>query len=92
MSGPDYPKRRDDIHTRVVEGEAVLLDRQQDLIHQLNYTATYVWDCCDGRTSLTEIAAQLAEAFDVPQELAVRDLTMVIQQFRDLHLLVYNSE
>jgi hypothetical protein len=92
MSGPDYPKRRDDIHTRLVEGEAVLLDRQQDLIHQLNRTATYVWDCCDGCTSLTEIATQLAEAFDIPQELALRDLTMVIQQFRDLHLLVYNSE
>ena len=92
MSGPDYPKRRDDIHTRVVEGEAVLLDRQRDLIHQLNGTATYVWDCCDGRTSLTEIATQLAEAFDIPQELAIRDLTMVIQRFRDLHLLVYDYE
>ena len=88
MSGPDYPKRRDDIHTRVVEGEAVLLDRQHDLIHQLNRTATYVWDCCDGRTSLTEIATQLVETFDVPQEIAIRDLTTAIKQFQDLHLLV----
>jgi hypothetical protein len=88
MSGLDYPKRRDDIHTRVVEGEAVLLDRQQDLIHQLNCTATYVWDCCDGLTSLTEIATRLVETFDVPQEIAIRDLTTAIKQFHDLHLLV----
>jgi len=92
MSVPDYPKQRDDIHTRVVEGEAVLLDRQKDLIHQLNCTATYVWNCCDGRTSLTELATQLAEAFDVPQEIAISDLATVIQQFHDLHLLVYSSE
>ena len=92
MSVPDYPKQRDDIHTRMVEGEAVLLDRQKDLIHQLNSTATHVWNCCDGRTSLTEIATQLAEVFDVPQEIATQDLATVIQQFRDLHLLMYNSE
>ena len=92
MSLPDYPKQRDDIHTRVVEGEAVLLDRQKDLIHQLNSTATHVWNCCDGCTSLTEIATQLAEAFDVPKEIATQDLTTVIQQFHDLHLLMYNSE
>lgn len=92
MSGSDYPKQRDDIHTRVVEGEVVLLDRQKNLIHQLNSTATYVWDHCDGRTSLTEIATQIAEAFDVPQEIALRDLTTAIKQFHDLHLLVYSSE
>jgi Coenzyme PQQ synthesis protein D (PqqD) len=88
MSAPDYPKQRNDIHTRVVDGETVILDRRQNLIHQLNHTATRVWDCCDGQTSLTEIALQLTEAFDVPQEIAVRDVTTVIQQFHDLHLLV----
>jgi hypothetical protein len=88
MSVSDYPQQRDDLHTRMVEGESVLLDRQQNLIHQFNRTATHVWNCCDGRTSLTEIAMQLTEAFDVPQEIAVRDVTTVIQQFHDLHLLV----
>ena len=92
MSMPDYSKQRDDLYTRVVEGETVILDRQQNLIHQLNSTATYVWERCDGNTSLLRIATQLAEAFDVPQEIATRDLMMLIQQFHDLHLLVYNSE
>ncbi len=92
MSMPNYSKQRDDLHTRVVEGETVILDRQQNLIHQLNGTATYVWERCDGNTSLPRIAIELAEAFDVPQEIATRDLTTLIQQFHDLHLLVYNSE
>ena len=92
MLAPNYPKQREDIHTRVVDEEVVILDRQQNLIHQLNGTATYIWDCCDGSTSLQEIAIQFAEAFDVPQEIATRDLMVVIQQFCDLHLLVYNSE
>ena len=92
MPLPNYPKQREDIHTRIVDEEVVILDRQQNLIHQLNGTATYIWDCCDGSTSLQEIAIQFAEEFDVPQEIATRDLMAVIQQFCDLHLLVYNSE
>lgn len=92
MPVPDYPQQRDNIHTRVVDGETIILDRQQNLIHQLNSTATYVWKRCDGNTPLLRIATQLTEEFDVSQETATRDLATVIQHFHDVHLLVYNSE
>ena len=60
-----FPKRRSDVSAGVVDGETVLLDRKGNLVHQLNQTATYVWERCDGKTSETEVASQLTEVFEV---------------------------
>lgn len=82
-----YPKRRSDVSVRVVEGETVVLDRQGELIHQLNQTASSIWDRCDGESTLEEIANRLAEAFDVDSEAAARDVASVVGQLHSLNLL-----
>jgi len=64
----NYPRRRTDVNSRVVEEETVVLDRHHEFIHQLNLTATYIWERCDGKASIEDIAAQLAETFDVEYE------------------------
>ena len=83
----NYPRRRADVNSRVVEGETVVLDRQHELIHQLNHTATYIWERCDGKASVEDIAAQLTETFAVAYEIALKDVVQVISDFRDLQLL-----
>jgi Coenzyme PQQ synthesis protein D (PqqD) len=87
MMAEDYPRRRADVNVRVVDGEAVVLDRQKELIHQLNQTATYIWEQCDGRFVVQEIAARLAETFDVAPETAMQDVVKVIQDLQALSLL-----
>jgi methyltransferase-like protein len=76
----------------VVEGEMVVLDRHHEFIHQLNLTATYIWERCDGKASLEDIAAQLAETFAVAYETALKDVVQVIRQFQDLQLLEINRD
>src|SRR6266403_360370 len=71
---PEHPKRRVDVNVRMVDGEVVVLDRQSDLIHQLNHTASYIWDRCDGQSTVAEIANQLAAAFHVDADTAVQDV------------------
>ena len=73
---------------RVVDGETVLLDRAGGRVHQLNATASFVWSKLDGSTSCNDVAAAVAEAFEVEQETAARDVTALLDQFRKLNLLV----
>jgi len=46
-----------------LDGEAVLLDGDTGAVHTLNPTATLVWQCCDGTTSVREIIDDLAAVF-----------------------------
>src|SRR5713101_4597985 len=92
MAATHYPRRRSDLNIRVVDGEAVVLDRREGLIHQLNHTATYIWERCNGKSTVAEIAAHLAETFDVASESAGQDVAQVVQQLQDLYLLEPRSD
>ena len=52
-------RRRSDLRTQVVDGEMIVLDRQQGVVHQLNKTASYIWEQCDGQRTAAEVASQL---------------------------------
>jgi hypothetical protein len=82
-----YPRRRTDVNVRVVEGETVVLDRRLRRIHQLNATASYVWERCDGRRPVTDIAADLVRDFDVDPAIAERDAAATVEQFARAGLL-----
>jgi Coenzyme PQQ synthesis protein D (PqqD) len=82
-----YPKRRSDVRIRVVDGEAVILDSERGLIHQLNNTANYIWEGCDGNSTVAEIAQQLAVVFTVDPQTAADDSATLILQFQSLGLL-----
>jgi Coenzyme PQQ synthesis protein D (PqqD) len=84
---PHRPKRRSDVSVRRIEGERVVLDRRAGLIHQLNHTASYIWDRCDGQLTVAEIAAQLAMTFDVDARTAARDVVTLISQFQSVGVL-----
>lgn len=81
------PKRRPDVLSRLIDGETVVLDRQAGLVHQLNHTASYVWERCDGQSTMTDIAHCLAQTFDVDLSVATCDVTAMIRQLQELHLL-----
>ena len=82
-----FPKRRTDVTVRVIAGETVILDRRGGLIHQLNQTASYIWDRCDGRSKVAEIADQLTEAFDLDPKTAAKDTVVTVVQLQRLDLL-----
>jgi hypothetical protein len=80
-------QKRMDLHVRVVDGETVVFDRQRGLIHQFNQTASFIWERCDGRSSVADIAAELHQAFDIAYESAVEDVSRLIHEFQQRHLL-----
>jgi hypothetical protein len=84
-------RKRNDVTASMVEGECVLLDRDAGLVHHFNSTASFIWDRCDGRSTIEDIAAGMAQSFDVDPVIARNDVTMVVRQLRDLNLLDANG-
>jgi hypothetical protein len=80
-------RRRTDVKTCLVDGELVVLDRHGELIHQLNKTASYIWEQCDGRRTADEIADQVGEAFEVDGETALKDVLEILETLKGLNLL-----
>jgi hypothetical protein len=83
----NVPRRRSDVRARYIQGEVVVLDRRADLVHQLNQTAGFIWERCDGRTTPQDIADQLVEAFAVDAGTAAASVTAALQQLEQLGLL-----
>ena len=81
------PRRREDLRTRQLGGEAIVLDRRQNQVHQLNSTARFVWTRLDGRMSVEGIADELIAEFGIDRETAERDLAQVLRQLAELGLL-----
>ena len=84
----DYPRQRADVNVRNVEGELIVLDRRNGMIHQLNPTAGYIWERCDGRSTVADIVNQLVEEFGVSFDTAEADTRKFIEQLQTLDLLI----
>ena len=73
-----YPPRRSPAaHTEVLDGEAVILDAQRRRLHRLNTTATAAWEAFDGRSTVSEVAADLAQRYGEDVETTTRDVLVL---------------
>lgn len=60
--------RSKDLITQQVEGELVVFDKAQDKAHVLNPTAALVWQNCDGKRTVSEVAQIVAEQTGTPAQ------------------------
>jgi len=81
------PKTKSGLEVRTVDDEKVILDRDGEHIHQLNATASFIWDLCDGSREISTIAEELGDAFGVDADSTLKDVSDVLSQFSELGLL-----
>ena len=81
-------KPRPDLAIENADGELIVLDKSAGKVHQLNSTASFVWDCLSDGLAVDEIALMLSEAFDVEPEAALSDVQAALAQFEGLALVV----
>jgi len=81
-------KRRDDLILRRVQQELLLLDTEFKKIHQLNETASFIWDNWEQVPDVVEIAKLLAQKFEVDEDVALSDVSAMVGRLRELNLLV----
>ena len=85
--GEPVPKRRSDLNYRTIDGETLILNREEGRLHQLNPTASFIWDCCDGNSDIAEIIDRLAAAYEVDSSTARKDVEEILSNLRSSKLL-----
>ena len=65
---------------RVIEDEAVLLDRDEAEVLRLNAIGTEIWQALDGARSIAEIINQIHQSFDVDRKTAEKDVLRFMKE------------
>jgi hypothetical protein len=86
--GEPHPKRRSDLNYRTINGETLILNREEKRLHQLNPTASFIWDCCDGNSNIAGIIDRLTATYEVDAGTARKDVEEVLSNLRSSNLLV----
>jgi hypothetical protein len=81
------PRRGHDVHTVVLDGEAVLLDERENHLHVLNHTATLLWQLYDGSTTLEALASEISDELGLDHEAIVADLVAMTRHLAQEGLL-----
>ena len=58
---------------REIENETVIISPAESVMHELNDTGSLLWRSIDGRRSAEDLAALLAEQYEVPAQVALAD-------------------
>ncbi len=89
-------KRNQDVSFSQLDQQVVILDLPKNAseasencyFHQLNETASFLWQCLDSPQTENELLAKLQTEFEVEPELAQQDLKNYLQQLSQQKLIV----
>ncbi len=84
-----YPIKSQDTAHRVLEGEAIAVNFKSSFFYAFNEVATFIWERCDGRHRVADIAAALTEEYDVDLAEAARDCQQFIGELETEGLLTW---
>jgi hypothetical protein len=82
--------RKQGLVVQELSGEVLVYDRQRDKAHCLNSTAALVWERCDGKTSVSQIARAIEGQINAPVDDDV--IWLGVQQLNKVHLLQERAE
>ena len=75
--------------SRLFSGEAVIISPAENAVRMLNPVGSRIWELCDGRRTLDEIAAVLTEEFEVDRAHARQSATEFVAELLDKELLTW---
>lgn len=90
----DYSQRpiqkTDSVITREIEDEALILDQASGKIHQLNTSAYFIWNCCDGKNTIEDIIEIVGHKYSSPSNAIENDVITTIKSLHELQLITNN--
>ena len=87
LENNDVPVRRTEVEWVELDGEAVLYDPEEQILHRLNEGAAAVWMACDGTSAVEQIVAFVQGSYPDHAREIERDVRLAIEEFAVLGLL-----
>lgn len=81
------PRLAAGLKLQVIEGEAIVLDRENERVHQLNGVGTFILQRCDGSRTPAEVAAEVVERYEVSDARAREDVSELLGRMRTLAIV-----
>ncbi len=75
------------LHSRHVDGEMLVLDTENNQIHQLNDTAGLIWRMISDNSTISQIVNEVHSKYEVSQEQAHEDVIKIIDMLKSQNLL-----
>ncbi len=84
----NFPKRKSHLVFNKIEDQLIIIDFESEKqFHQLNETAAFIWNFCDGNHDFDQIENLLLEEFDAETEIIHNDLKNILKEFKENGLL-----
>lgn len=80
--------QQQNITSRIVDDETILVGANGMQVHQLNRTASFVWAKCDGAHTVDSVLESVIHEFEVEPEVARNEVFSLIAELQKLDLLV----
>ena len=81
-------RKNSELSSQAIGDEVIVLDKQQNQLHQLNRVASYIWQRLDAPFSSDDIVRALVTDFDIDESTAQQDVQHMIKEFLHCGLLV----
>lgn len=72
--------RQDDCIWRVVDGRVVILTAEDYTVHELNGTASVIWELASAPVAVRDLVARIVSEYDVSEEQALSDVVGFVPQ------------
>lgn len=89
---PWRPSLSPGIKLQDVDGQVILLDKENQRVHQLDHIGTRILNCCDGTRTVEDIVTRLTPKFDVSRTILAADIATLLKKMRELGLLTTDEE
>ena len=73
---------------REIDETTVIISPSDSVMHELNDTGSFLWRSIDGHRSAADLAALLAETYEVAPDIALTDTQSLLEEMASRTLLV----
>lgn len=88
-----YPRKAPNLASRILKGEAIIMNPADSSLFSLNETATAIWQAADGRTSLREIVErEVCPRFEISADSALLDAEELVRDLAAQSILTLSEQ